>query len=193
MQLLPRVERAGRSLLLTLSTKKGQTDFKPTRSQGRITASTRLKPSVASCLQGEERCQPDSAPWATTSWGRIGEGLCPDWQAGGSVTGPGGYTARGVRIFSQTLPTETPRQALKNAHRVQTWVKRTVEMQRNKKLFRDLSVLSPLGAVLIHCGKGTSCSCNTGGNSAVRERKGFPGGSVGSNPPALQEPQEMWI
>ena len=89
-----------RSLVLTVSTKKGQTDFKPTRSQGRITASTGLKPRVASCLQGEERCQPDSAPWATTSWGRIGEGLCPDWQAGGSVTGPGGYTAWRVRIFS---------------------------------------------------------------------------------------------
>ena len=62
-------------------------------------ASTGLKPRVASCLQGEERCQPDSAPWATL-WGWIGEGLCTDWQAGGSVTVPGRYTARGVCIFS---------------------------------------------------------------------------------------------
>lgn len=53
-------------------------------------ASTGLIPRVASCLQGEERCQPDSAPWATTLWGRIGEGLCTDWQAGGRVTAPGG-------------------------------------------------------------------------------------------------------
>ena len=129
---------------------------------------------MASCLQGEERCQPDSAPWATTLWGRIGEGLCTDWQAGGRVTVPGGPHGLEVHIFSQTLPTEATQQALKNVHRVQTWVKTTVGMQRNKKLFRDLSPLCPLGTVLIHWGKGTSCPCNVGGNSAVGERKGFP-------------------
>lgn len=43
-------------------------------------------------------------------------------------------------------------------------------MRRDKKLLQDLSLLLPLGTVLILLGRGISCPGDIGEKSAVRER-----------------------
>lgn len=58
-------------------------------------------------------------------------------------------------------------------------------MRRDKKLLQDLSLLLPLGTVLILLGRGISCPGDIGEKSAVRERnekkKPTPEGGTGSH------------